>query len=70
MSHQPFLRSAIQVVRDFRMVDFDRHSLVARSGRAEILELLFWTGISEILAKTLDSLALFISTLRLAAYLL
>ena len=27
--------------------------LVAKSRRAEILELLFWTGIFEILAKTL-----------------
>ena len=27
--------------------------LVAKSGQAEILKLLFWTGIFEILAKTL-----------------
>ena len=27
--------------------------LVAKSGQAEILEILFWTGISETLAKTL-----------------
>ena len=27
--------------------------LVAKSGRAEILKLMFWTGIFEILAKTL-----------------
>ena len=25
MSHRPFLRSAIQVVDDFRIGDFDRH---------------------------------------------
>ena len=29
--------------------------LVAKSGRAEILKLLFWTGISEIMAKTLPA---------------
>ena len=26
MSHRPFLQSAIQVVGDFRIGDFDRHS--------------------------------------------
>ena len=29
---------------------------MAKSGRAEILKLLFWTGIFEILAKTLPGL--------------
>ena len=32
-----------------------RSKLVAKSGRAEILKMLFWTGISEILAKILHT---------------
>ena len=38
MSHRPFLRSAIQVVGDFRIGDFDRHS--SKDGHGSEFELL------------------------------